>query len=110
MNQPPRSIVELMKLKIIIGLYFLILSTIVCLANQGALPEALSFYRKLPFGDAIGHFVLMGILSLQATIACGQHRVGILNFRIPTGPVLVLMIVFAEELSQIFLPNRRFSL
>lgn len=98
-----------MKAKIAIVIYFPILATIVYLADKGALPESFSFYRKLPIGDAIGHFGLMGIFSLLATIASVNNRLKILHYKIPIGSMIVMLIVVAEEVSQIFLQKRTFS-
>ena len=98
-----------MKTKIAAIVYFVILGMIVYAANQGTLSRSVSFYRKIPFGDDLGHFFLMGILSFFATIVSGQRRVCIARFRISPGPIVVFVIVLMEELSQMFIPTRTFS-
>lgn len=99
-----------MRAKAITIVYVLILGMIVYAANQGTLSQYVTFYREIPFGDDLGHFFLMGILSFLATILSGSHRVSVARFRISTGPMVVFPIVFIEELSQMFIPTRTFSL
>lgn len=99
-----------MKTKITITVYFFLLAMIVYAANQGTLPKYLSFYREIPGGDALGHFILMGIFSFLATIISLKQRLTLARILIPVGPVLVFLIVLAEEISQIFIATRTFSL
>jgi len=65
--------------------------------------------ESIPGGDKIGHFVLFGLLSflvnlvLQATVVrCG--RLTILK-----GSALVMVIVIAEEVSQLLFVSRSFE-
>ena len=99
-----------MKTKITTSLYFILLAMIVYAANRGTLPKYISFYREIPFGDTLGHFILMGILSFFATILSKRHRVAVAGVSVPIGPILVFVIVFIEEVSQIFIATRTFSL
>lgn len=98
-----------MNSKSIFGAYLLLLGLIVFAADRGALPGLLLFYRKIPFGDALGHFVLMGALSFLATRAFHPRRVALGRLRAPAGMVLTLAVVVLEEFSQIFIPGRTFS-
>ncbi len=99
-----------MKGKIALIVYLFILSLIVHAANQGTLSNYVFFYRELPFGDDLGHFFLMGLFSFLATMASHQHRVHVLKTPVPVGPMVVMILVVAEELSQIFIATRTFSL
>ena len=82
----------------------------VYLANKGQLPPALSFYVHLPFGDKIGHFILMGIFSFLATWALKAKTIPFKAVQLPLGAVIVLTLVVLEEASQAFIPLRTFSL
>lgn len=81
------------------------LLVIVGLADQGALPELLKRIHDLPGGDKLGHFGLMGTMALLADLAFRGRWRGL-----PAGSVTVLVIVTLEELSQLWFPQRSFSL
>jgi VanZ family protein len=99
-----------MRAKAITIVYVLILGMIVYAANQGTLSNYVSFYRELPFGDDLGHFFLMGFFSFLATMTSHQHRVHVFKTPLPVGAIVVLILVVAEEFSQIFIATRTFSL
>lgn len=92
-----------------IGFGCLIIGIIV-LANRGGLEPYFGFLSWVPFGDKIGHFLLMGIMSLLVNLSflAKRIRLGGLNFLL--GSAIVIALVTAEELSQAFLPNRSLSL
>jgi VanZ family protein len=83
--------------------------TIVVLANQGRLPQFLSFYAMIPGGDKLGHFGLMGLLSLLVNLAMGNKPIQVGRFQMLRGTAIVLVIVTLEELSQFFFPRRSLS-
>lgn len=98
-----------MRTKALATVYLLILAMIVYAANQGTLSNYVSFYRRIPLGDDLGHFFLMGMLSFFATIVSGKRRMPIAGFSVSPGPIVVFLIVLIEELSQMFIPTRTFS-
>jgi len=64
----------------------------------------------LPFGDKLGHFILIGLLALivNLTWRCAQFKC--FQWHLLKGSTLVFVIVFLEELSQIFIASRTFDL
>lgn len=76
-------------------------------ANGGLIPPA---ERLVPAGDKLAHFVLIGGLALVANLAwrTGWLRVGPL--RLMAGSVVVGLLMSAEEVTQLWITNRTFSL
>lgn len=88
------------------GAYLAALVVIVVVAGRGGTNEMFGFVTRVPFGDKVGHFVLIGGLGLAADV--------VLRFRdwrgVPIGPAVVMVVALLEELSQIALPTRSFDL
>ena len=82
---------------------------LVVAANTGVFPEFLGFYRQIPYGDAVGHFCLMGTLSFLAVWATKARAMRLIGLRLPVGAVVVLIVVVLEEVSQLFVAKRTFS-
>ena len=80
------------------------------LASLGYGPALFGFVNRIPGGDKTGHFVLMGLLAFAVTgwLAPAPWRGG------PVGMVrataLVVALVTLEELLQLLVPVRRFTL
>lgn len=98
--------------KILAALYLAFIIALVCLADQGHLPRPLEFIQRgLPFGDTVGHFLLMGTLSFFANYLLKARTVRILGCPVWLGSLLVFLAVFAEECSQLLFPaTRSFSM
>ena len=96
--------------QIIIGLlavgFGLLIVAIIVIANRGQLNRYFGFLDDIPYGDKIGHFVLMGIFSLLVNLSFMAKRIEIGGWKILLGSALVAAIVTVEELSQGFLINR----
>ena len=89
-------------------LYFLLLLTIILLADTGNLPlEQLS---KIPYYDTIGHFILYGIASFLSHRAINRRFLIIFNYPLPLGPLIFSIVTIIEEMLQQILPHRTFSL
>jgi hypothetical protein len=56
------------RIKILAGFYFFILAVILALANFHETQYLFEPIRQLPFGDKIGHFVLMGFFSFLVNL------------------------------------------
>ncbi len=80
------------------------------LANTGESNLLLQVVRNVPLGDKIGHFFAMGTLAylVNMLLKCRVIKIG--PYNILMGTVLVAVIVFLEECSQLFIPSRTFSL
>ena len=98
------------RIKIITVIYILILIGIIFLADLRGTRYLLNFVGNIPYGDKIGHFVLMGIFSLLVNLVLQARNFQIWKFRYLLGTLIVLVIVTLEEFSQIFVRGRTFDL
>jgi VanZ family protein len=96
--------------KLALAAFFVFLGFLVYSANNGQWPAALEFYMAIPFGDKVGHFFLAGTFAFLATWASKARAFSLGRFRIPIGAAVVFLIICLEEISQIFVPGRTFSL
>lgn len=92
--------------KILTIVYVLILAGIIFLADTKSTRYVLSFVGNIPYGDKIGHLVLMGTLSFLINWCLNFRRI----YRILLGSLIVLFFVTIEEFSQIFIRGRSFDL
>ena len=83
---------------------------IVLTANAGLLPRLLGRWYDIPAGDKLAHFVLIGLLAYLADGAIRAPGFLLGGLRLPRGSTLVWIGVTLEELSQLFLTHRTFSL
>ncbi len=97
------------RIKIIAVIYIFILAGIVVLADVRQTQFLFNFIRKLPFGDKIGHFFLMGIFSLLVNLALSAKTIRFWKLKCLLGSLIVSMIVTLEEFSQIFVRGRTFD-
>jgi VanZ family protein len=91
-------------------LYVLLILIIIMLANFGMLSPIAHVLHKIPYGDKIMHFLLIGGLAFMVnfSLKCAMWRIG--SWSILKGSVIVAVIITLEEMSQYFLPNRSFDL
>lgn len=97
------------RIKILTAVYVFILAGIVVLANFKGTRYLLSFVRFFPYGDKIGHFVLMGGFSLMLNLALNAKTFRLGPFDFLLGSVIALILVTIEEVSQIFVRGRSFD-
>lgn len=96
--------------KAALAAFLVFLGYLVYSADHGQWPEVLSFYKRIPAGDKVGHFLLMGTLSFLVIWVSSARSFSVGRIRIPIGAALVFLAVCLEEISQIFIPGRTFSL
>ena len=96
------------KIKILTSVYILILAGIVFLADSHG-TNYFTFVGKIPFGDKIGHFLLMGMFSLLLNLALNAKTVRLVSLNILAGNLIVFGLVTIEEFSQIFVAGRTFD-
>jgi len=96
-------------IKILCTVYIFILAGIVVLADIRETQFLFNFIRRLPFGDKVGHFFLMGMFSFVVNLALSARTTGVWKLRYMLGSVIVLAIVTVEEFSQIFVRGRTFD-
>ncbi len=63
----------------------------------------------LPYGDKIGHFLLMGFFSFLLNLALNSKTVSAWKFNYLLGSLIVFVVVTIEEFSQIFVRGRTFD-
>ncbi|MDQ3800257.1 MAG: VanZ family protein [Acidobacteriota bacterium] len=98
------------RIKILAALYILALAGIVVLADIRETQYLFRPVRRLPYGDKIGHFLLMGMFSLVVNLVLRARTVRLFRkFGYLLGSLIVLAIVTAEEFSQIFVRGRSFD-
>jgi VanZ family protein len=97
-----------LKTKILSLIYILFLGAVIVVANlQGT--NFFAFLRYLPFGDKIGHFFLMGTLSLLVNLVLQARTFRIGRVSLLLGSLIVSAVVLAEEFSQMFIGGRTFD-
>lgn len=97
-------------MKILAVLFSIFIIVVIILADLGSL----GFLKRLydfPYGDKLGHFTLYGILSfliLFAVLRSCQYtdsrRAAVYI------PFILALLITTEEVSQVFIANRTFSL
>ncbi len=97
-------------LELVTLLFALFILSIILLADTGQLPGVLHFVHDIPYGDKIGHFLLIGILSFltnSTALRCFPRKP---PRRVVALTCLALALFFGlEEASQILIPARRAS-
>jgi VanZ family protein len=82
---------------------------IIVLADLRGTGYLLNFVGNVPFGDKIGHFCLMGMFSLLVNLALNAKTFQFWKLNYLLGSLIVLTLVTAEEISQIFIRGRNFD-
>lgn len=99
-----------MKTKLVTVLYVCALAVIVFLADGPRGRTLFAGVRALPFGDKLGHFLLMGMLSLLVNLCLSCRRVKVGGVRLLAGSLVVMLLVTVEEFSQLYVASRSFDL
>jgi polysaccharide biosynthesis protein VpsQ len=93
-------------LRILTGGFILFMLLIVTIANRGEGGRWWSFIHQIPYGDKLGHVVLMGALCLLCNLAFTPRRVRFLPPFITRVTFILFAIITLEELSQAFIATR----
>lgn len=97
------------RLKILALLYALLVAGIVALADTPGTQYIFVGVRALPGGDKTAHFLVMGLLSFVVNLALAGRTIGVRHLALPLGTVIVLLLVTAEEFSQLLVKGRTFD-
>lgn len=97
------------RIKILAAVYILILAGIVVLAGLRETQFLFRPVRQIPYGDKIGHFLLMGFFSFLLNLALKARTIRFLKLNALWGTLIVLTVVTLEEFSQIFVRFRSFD-
>jgi VanZ family protein len=90
--------------------FAIFIALVIRAANTGQGERYWSFLDAIPFGDKLGHVILMGILCFLLNLALHCRTVTIRKSPILLGTLLVSLFVIVEEISQLFLQYRSFDL
>jgi VanZ family protein len=90
--------------------FFAFIVWVIYLANTDANAFFFDFIRSIPYGDKLGHFCLFGTLTLGVIVGSDFRCFQFKSHRIYYGAAIVSLFVFAEELTQLFIPSRTFDL
>lgn len=91
-------------------LFLLFLAAIVFLADRGLATSFFALVHAVPGADKLGHFLLMGTLSFLVNMGLEARQWPVAGRQVLRGSLLVALLVTAEELTQLLLPTRSFSL
>jgi len=93
---------------------FVLLALVVCvfiwIADNGISNAALDWLRGVRHGDKYVHFLVYGALAFFLHIALRGHGWRLWRLHVPVAAVAVLAFGLAEEITQLALPRRQFSL
>ena len=87
-------------------LFILLLAAIVFAADSGRMPGFVAGLYDFPNGDKVGHFVLMGLLSLMVNLGVLSGPGRRTLRRAITASLVVAGVVALEEFSQRFFLTR----
>ena len=90
--------------------FAIFIALVIRAANSGQGDRYWSFLDAVPYGDKLGHVVLMGILCLLLNLALRCRTVRIRTVPILLGTLFVSAFVIIEEFSQLFIRHRSFDL
>jgi VanZ family protein len=96
-------------MKWLTGLYFLLLGVIVFLADQQQYQPLFRRVRELPYGDKLGHLILMGLFSFLLNMALQCRTLRVWKIELLRGSLAVALVVTLEEFSQLFVRYRTFD-
>jgi polysaccharide biosynthesis protein VpsQ len=99
-----------MKTKIIAIGYILLVIAIIFIADHKTYHHIFDIIRSIPFGDKIGHFVLIGLLAFVVNVLFACKTIKLYRFRFLLGGLIVVLLVTLEEFSQLFIKVRTFDL
>ena len=97
------------RMKILLIVYVFVLAVIIFLASQKGTRYMLQFVGNIPYGDKLGHFLLMGGFSFLLNLVLNARTFRLWKFRYLLGSLIVFVVVTLEEISQTFVAGRTFD-
>jgi len=99
-----------MKSRFVTVLYLALLAGIVLLADSQQSQGLFDGVRRIPGGDKLGHFLLMGLLSFLLNVSLDCRTLRVFARPLLLGGLVACVAVTLEEFSQIFVRYRTFDL
>jgi VanZ family protein len=96
-------------MKIFLVVYIFILAVIIFLADRKGTRYMLNFVGNIPYGDKLGHFLLMGGFSFLLNLVLNARNFKFWKISYLLGSLIVLVVVTIEEISQKFVSGRTFD-
>jgi polysaccharide biosynthesis protein VpsQ len=97
------------RMKILLIVYVFILAFIIFIASQKGTRYLLNFVGNIPYGDKLGHFLLMGFFAFLLNLVLNARSFRLWKFDFLLGSLIVLLVVTLEEISQMFVAGRTFD-
>jgi len=91
-------------------LYILLLLAIIVLVDNGNYNYLFKIVYQIPYGDKVGHLLLIGLLSLVVNLSLRTRQIKLLGRLVLQGSLIVFLIITFEEFTQLFIPTRTFDL
>jgi len=89
--------------------YVLALSAFVIAADLGLMRPVMLWVGKIPWGDKLAHFLLVGTLSLLVNLASGAATLSLGRVRVLIGSLALVVLATLEESTQLAVRFRTFS-
>lgn len=93
-------------------IYITVLIVIIAMVDHGGsntINVIGQLVHGIPYGDKVGHFILMGFLSFLVNLSFKGRKFKLFGLPILMGSFLVFTLVTLEEISQIFVIARTFD-
>lgn len=97
------------RMKILLIVYIFVLAVIIFIASRKGTRYLLDFVGNIPYGDKLGHFILMGGFSFLLNLVLNAKTFGIGKVNYLLGSLIVVFVVTLEEISQKFVAGRTFD-
>ena len=87
-------------------LYLVFIALVIWLADIGSCQTICGPAKALPYGDKIGHFVLVGLLAASVFFVFRLPRLTLGRYSISGASAAVIAFISLEEFSQNWFPER----
>jgi VanZ family protein len=92
------------------GLFSVFCLAIILAANFHVARPVFVAVHRVPLGDKIAHFLLVGCLALLLNTVLGAATIRLGRLTLLKGNLILLLITTVEEMSNLLQPHRSFSL
>jgi VanZ family protein len=89
--------------------YISFIFLVIIAADTGQLNFFIRWIHSIPYGDKLGHFILVGMLALVINLSWNAARFRWGWGSILKGSLMVFILITLEELSQLFISYRHFD-